>query len=50
MAKAKGKKSKSSRSKVKVRDLKPRKNAKGGKVTMHDISITRPVDKSSTNL
>jgi hypothetical protein len=50
MAKGKGKKTSKAKSSVKVADLRPRKNPKGGKVTLNDISVTRTVDKSSTSL
>lgn len=50
MAKAKGKKTSKAKSSVKVADLRPRKNPKGGKVKVSEIVITKPVDKSSTSL
>jgi len=50
MAKAKGKKTKGARSSVKVSDLEPRKDPKGGKVTLSDIVITKPIDKSTPKL
>ena len=50
MAKAKKSTKSSSRRSVKVRDLRPNKNPKGGKVSLSDISITKTVDKSSPTL
>lgn len=33
--------------KVNVRDLKPARNVKGGKGNFSDMTVTKPVDKSS---
>ena len=35
---------------VKVDDLGAKKDPKGGKVQIHDIPITKPVDKASPTL
>jgi hypothetical protein len=43
-------KKRSSRPSVKVKDLSPRKNPKGGKASQSDISIKKLVDKSSPTL
>ena len=40
MEKKKGKK-------VNVRDLKPARNVKGGKANLSEITVSKPVDKSS---
>jgi type VI protein secretion system component Hcp len=38
------------KNKAALRDLKPTANPKGGKANLHDITITKPVDKPSPKL
>jgi type VI protein secretion system component Hcp len=48
MAKSKkNNKQSSSKRRVRVQDLQPKKNPKGGTVSFSEITITKPVDKSS---
>jgi type VI protein secretion system component Hcp len=48
MAKSrKSNKQSSSKRPVRVQDLQPNKNPKGGKVSFSEITIKKPVDKSS---
>ena len=42
---AKSRSKKNPKRSVKVRDLRPSKNPRGGKVAVHDITITKEVDK-----
>jgi type VI protein secretion system component Hcp len=50
MGKSKDKKTKGSKPSVSVNDLEPKKDSKGGKVTLSDIPFTHPMDKSTPKL
>ena len=44
---AKPKAAKTKKSQIKVQDMKPKKDAKGGAVTMSEFKVTKYFDKSS---